>query len=76
MVILGAQTPNAKRHGRFQQAGAISHLVVLLSSSTQEVSTPPPSTLSRQPCRGTSLARKRTSLGPHLRPMPRVMGGS
>jgi len=26
--------------------------------------------------RGTSLTRKRTSLGPYRRPMPRVLGGS
>ena len=26
--------------------------------------------------RGTSLARKRTLLGPYRRPMPRVLGGS
>ena len=26
--------------------------------------------------RGTSLIRKRTPLGPYLRPMPRVLGGS
>ena len=28
------------------------------------------------PCRVTSLTRKRPPLGPHSRPMPRVLGGS
>ena len=28
------------------------------------------------PCRGTSLVRKSTPLGPYRRPMPRVLGGS
>ena len=27
-------------------------------------------------CRGTSLMRKRTPLGPYRTPMPRVLGGS
>jgi hypothetical protein len=33
-------------------------------------------TLSAVPYRGTSRIRKRTSLGPYRRPMPRVLGGS
>ena len=28
------------------------------------------------PYRGSSLTRKRTSLGPYRRPMPRALGGS
>ena len=36
----------------------------------------PPSSREKVTYRGTSLTRKRTPLGPHRRPMPRVLGGS
>ena len=39
-------------------------------------SSPQCSVSARSVCRGTSLIRNRTSLGPYCRLMPRVLGGS
>ena len=36
----------------------------------------PPSCVCFSPCRGASLTRKRTPLGPYRRPIPRVLDGS
>ena len=43
-----------------------------LKGDTQARRCPRPPSLSH---RGTSLTRKRTTLGPYRRPMPRVLGG-
>jgi len=58
--------------------GAISYergTPLLSPTNNERPSLPPTRPPCMHPCRGTSIIRKRTPLGPYRRPMPRVLWG-